>query len=135
MGGSLTGPGGIGGKTGTGAVGNGILGYMFDPANISGMFGKNAGPGAFMDPNGTGGAVLPGVSLGSMGINANPMSLLGGGTAGTASPSSPRPPMSMQNMGQQVATPQARPAPSLPGQQKPNPQMLQQFLQMLGGHA
>lgn len=45
---------------GLGSFGQGVLGYLFDPANISGQFGSNAGPGAFMNPNGKGGALYPG---------------------------------------------------------------------------
>lgn len=52
---------GIGPKGVTGnSTANGILAYLFDPANGSGFFGKNQGPGAFMNPNGQGGALYPG---------------------------------------------------------------------------
>lgn len=53
---SLTGISNAGGSK----LGNAILGYLFDPANASGLFGKNQGPGAFMNPNGRGGALYPG---------------------------------------------------------------------------
>jgi hypothetical protein len=68
--------GGIGQTIGSlipgGNVGKGIGGALFDPANISGAFGNNTGPGAFMDPGGSGGGLFPGQSLGttgSLGIN------------------------------------------------------------------
>lgn len=56
IGSSLAGPKGLGQSS----IGNSILGYLFDPANISGAFGKNQGPGAFMNPTGQGGAAYPG---------------------------------------------------------------------------
>ena len=46
----------------------GLGASLFDPANITGLFGKNQGPGAFLDPNGTGGGLLPGQSLGQKGV-------------------------------------------------------------------
>ena len=61
-----------------GTVANGLLGSLFDPANISGAFGNNKGPGAFMDPNGSGGSLLPGQSLGQKGIlGINPEGTVG----------------------------------------------------------
>lgn len=45
---------------GGGAIGDGILGGLLDPMNMTGLFGKNQGPGAFMNPNGQGGALYPG---------------------------------------------------------------------------
>lgn len=77
MGSSTTMPGG--------PIAQGIGGALFDPANISGFFGHNKGPGAFMDPSGSGGGLFPGQSLGSsgpignLGINAD---LLGSGGKG-----------------------------------------------------
>jgi hypothetical protein len=147
MGGSLTGPGGIGGKTGTGQFGNAALGAMYDPFNVSGMFGTNSGPGAFMNPNGqTGGAIAPGKSFQSVGINGNPLGIgnsSGKGAPPGASAPAAKPPMSTQNMGQQVAAPQPRPAPAMPQQagmpQQQMPQNLQQkqaiqyLMQSLGG--
>ena len=59
---------GIGGSGTMGQIINGALGSLVDPANFSHLFGKNSGPGAFMDPNGTGGSFLPGQSFGSKGI-------------------------------------------------------------------
>ena len=56
----LVGKSGLGGKTGLGNVGNGVLGAMFDPANFSGLFGNNQGPGAFLNPGGSGGSFWPG---------------------------------------------------------------------------
>ncbi len=60
--------GDIFGKGLFGEVANGLAGSLVDPANISGAFGKNQGPGAFLDPKGTGGSFLPGQSFGSKGV-------------------------------------------------------------------
>ena len=70
--------GDIAGKGTGGQIINGLLGSLLDPANITGMFGKNVGPGAFMDPNGVGGGLFPGQSLGAKGIfGINPEGTLG----------------------------------------------------------
>ncbi len=60
--------GDIAGKGIGGQVINGLLGSLFDPGNITGMFGHNVGPAAFMAPSGSGGGLFPGQSLGSKGI-------------------------------------------------------------------
>lgn len=60
--------GDIFGKGLFGEVANGLAGSLVDPANFSGVFGKNQGPGAFLDPKGTGGSFLPGQSFGSKGV-------------------------------------------------------------------
>ena len=98
-----------------------------------------------MDPNGkTGGALLPGKSLQSVGINGNPLGIGGassissmlGGSGGSPAPSRPQPPMNMQNLGQQAAAPQARPAPQTPQQMPqnlPQKQAIQYLMQALGG--
>jgi hypothetical protein len=121
---------------------------MYDPFNVSGMFGTNSGPGAFMDPNGkTGGAIAPGKSLQSVGINGNPLGIgqsggassissMLGGSGGSPAPPPARPPMTMQNMGQQAATPQPRPAPQTPQPQNlQQKQAIQSLMQALGGTA
>lgn len=58
----------IGGRGTIGTILDGLFGSLVDPGNITGMFGKNVGPGAFMDPNGTGGGIFPGQSWGSKGV-------------------------------------------------------------------
>ena len=84
---------GFGKITGSGNVGNSIMSSLVDPANESGFFGKNQGPGAFMDPAGTGGGLFPGVPLSTVGVtpqegkamNALGAAIAGGATAGGSS--------------------------------------------------
>ena len=77
----------FGGGT-TGEVANGFFGSLVDPANYTGFFGKNVGPGAFLDPNGEGGSFLPGQSFGAKGVlGINPhLGIVGpvGNTVGAA---------------------------------------------------
>ena len=87
---------GIGGALGIGAVGNDVLGALLDPANMSGMFGSNKGPGAFLNSSGQPSALgKAGNSIASMiasyytGGAAGMAGAGAGGISGSGSPSTP----------------------------------------------
>ena len=60
-----------------GTAGDMVGGYLFDPMNLTGQFGKGSGIGAFLNPTGTG--TFQGAStlgLGGSGSNAAASSLM-----------------------------------------------------------
>lgn len=77
---------GIGAALGLGNAGNQILGFMYDPGNLSGAFGHSTGPLAFANPglNGSPGGLASVGNIGSMFGGGG----AGGGTGNTGSPAS-----------------------------------------------